>query len=604
MITNKKTYLLAALGALTLHCVGMHAMQQKTSAQMWYQSQIQSEIKKLNTSFAQLIGASQDFESRETVAKYVEQTRHDLDTVHGLIKQFNWCPGLIDQAVSHIKDKLVISDKTVWTGSYAITMLGKQFTLAQEMKNWLLASCNQLDGKETSVEYGKLRLMALKKDFKELRNALKEERFDRSYEYFDIKDTIKDKLKNKELSWWNDMCVNAHSLLVGNLDDYPQGNVLASKLEQQYKEKLLRQEIQSLEDTLEDGKQNYNDRLNQATEDYHKKFEEINTKPWNYDGINFCKDGSKLESTVVSPLTSIFTPTDELVFKDKQGNYNAFFDVIWQLCNVKSRQDILIGEKYFDSWNPVAYLCDKIATPFVGYETSEHIQEPSLGENISNGAMIADKFFLARDVLGEFPLAAACKCFSMLLACEPLRDAVVLLGVKQEEMDLLVKMKSDCHEYGFSLNDTLKFSQLINEDRLSLIVRLCIKAISKQPEKFARNFDELFKSTGAYLCNKAKTATDDHNLLTYVAQTNKRMCIAPIRAVQLPELGLVESLYASVFNKKTLATLAFIGLIYGSYRSGLPQWLIQKSKELPGSNIPLAALGFFAYKRISRYLKK
>ena len=593
-----KLYTVVALVAVVLQSAGVHAMQPKTSsAQLWYQSQMHKDVQKLNTSFAQLIGAAQDFESRENIKKYVEQTRNDLDVVHKDIKQCNWCPGLIDQAVSLIKDKLVVSQNTAWTGSYVRTGLAEQFTHAQEMKNWLLFACNQAETKKESVEYGKLQLMWLKKDFHATRDSLKKEKndFERSYEYFDMRDTLKDKQKNKELSLWSTLRLN-YNLACAGVNELVGGEPHSKKQEEQYKEELLNQEIQTLEDTL----QPYAARLSKLSENYSKNFNVINSKQWNYHEIKFSKDGAKEEvKGLVSPLTACLTPQDEVVFKDKQGNYNKFFDVIWQLCNVKSRQDILIGEKYLDSFSPVAYVCDKVGSIFVGYDSSDKVGQQSLGEKISTGAKIADRFFVLRDWLGAMPLAVGCKCFSMLLALPLLRDAVEIAGVGQDELDALVKIKSDLHEYGFSLNDTLKFSELINDDRLSLIIRLCMKAISKQPEKFARNFDAIFARMGEYMCTMSKTAGDEHALLSYLAHVNKNTYVAPIRAIVLPEPTFIESLYGNVMNKKTLAAVGLAGIIYGSYRSGAPKWILRKSQEIYASGY-LTALGMLAY----GYVKK
>lgn len=590
-ITSQKTYALVALGAIFMNFSGIAAMQETPSTQLWYQAKIHNKVQQLNYSFAQLIGATQDFASRETLKQYVEQTRKDLDTVHDMVKQFNWCPGLIDQAVAQIKDKLVVSFDTAWTGSYVKTDLGKQFTLAQDMKNWLLLACSQTDNKKESAEYAKLQLMWLEKDFLEIRHAFKEEecQFKESSEYLDLKYKIINKKNSQELSWWNNLCYETNLIWAGF------NGVMFGKEQEEHYKNLFDQEVETLEDTLNQ----HDTRLNKASLNYSANLNNIKNK--------------KITSLQGACLQ---TNTDELIFRNKQGELNSFYDLVWKLFNVKSRQNILIGENLCDDYNPIKYYFSVKANQWYnifGAETIQDMTEKSKGQKVVDVVKAVDVILYYRDLVGEIPSAVAVKCLSMLLASPALRDTVIAMGVPQNIMDKLVGIKLSCNENGFSINDVLQASSIIGDKDLGLVVKLVIKAIGKAPEKWVNSIDVALSSAREWIDSKgeldfssAKTAIDDHELLSYIAMANKNTYVSPIHVIEKPEQSVVslsESIYHNVVNKKTFAVLGLAGVVYGSYRSGLPQWALHKAKDVSG-NVSLASLGVFAYTYASGYWKK
>jgi hypothetical protein len=592
-IKNMFRFMAASLVALVVPVtVGMNS--KPTSAQLWYQSDVQKKVTRLNTSFAYLVGAakSKDLAPRDSIKKYVEQTKQDLDILSLTIQKYNWCPKIVEQAFGEIKSKLDVDYNTAWTGSYVITHLGEQFTLAQDMKNWLLCACDQTDNKKQSNEFMKLKLMWLEKDYLEIKRSIQEEEslFKRSSDYVVLKYQISAKKNQKELSWWNTIRLHT-SLASAGLRELVTGESVTKKQEQQYKEDLVNLEVTLLEDELNQ----YAIRLAKADKNYSDTIKQMRNQK-----ITFSK-----------PLFQ--TTKDELIFRDKQSQLNSFYDVMLQLFNAKPRQDVLMGEKVLDSYNPVKYGSGKVSTilaGWFGFAPAKDLQSNSVGHQVCETVKVVDTFLWGRDIVGGIPSAVVIKCCSMMLSSDLLCQTIVgsagLLGQSTDVkniIDDLRKFKKDIYEFGFTLNDLLEATKLIGSGRIQLLINLCCKAIRAQPEKFAGLLDDTIDDSREWFHSTARKAIDEDALLTYCSDVNFKTQFAPILYVEPRELTVTENVYNSISNNKMFAVMGFAATIYGGYRYGAHTWIAQKIRDVPVKD-SLANLGSWAYSFVAPSILK
>lgn len=591
----KRMFVIAGLMGLSLSGAGACAMQQQPPVQVWYQSQIHNSVKKLNTSFAYLIGATEDFESQETLAKYVGQTKKDLASLQTLLKNFNWCPDVLDKAFKQIDDKLVFDPNTAWTGSYVVTGLGQQFTLAQDMKNWLLTVCEQSDTKTQSIEYGTLQAMLCEKDYMAQCDSLKKEEkiFKQSCDYVALQYLIATKKNNQELGWLNTLSVDANSAW----NDFKEifGSELVTKQQKrEYRNNLLQQEIQDLEDQAD----TYALQLKQKHHEYVTDCEIFQAHKMNH-------------------LKGLCTQvnSDTLIFKDNQGNYNEFFDLIWQLAGESARKNFGICERVWDYCSPKKYFY-KIGADFgiigVDFKTEYPGIDESKGQKIAKITKILDTVISWRDFASVVPAAPAiaAQALTIVLNSPKLCNAIVSMGIQQKIIDLLVNMKNKGNDIGFTISDVVKASSIIGDQGFGLLVKLCMQAIARQPELYAHLFDTFFEGVNTWIDAKgepifssAKTALDDNELLTYVSLANKYNYVAPIHAPKPVEIKKPDTFYDTVVNKKTLGALGLGMVVYGSYRSGVHKWLLEKAKHVDVKE-SLSTLGGWAYAYGTGFLTK
>lgn len=567
MMNIKNKYSLLIAFSMICAISGMHGMQPSDSlAQKWYKPHLQNNVTKLNTSFAQLIGAVQDQKSREDIRKHADITVKELKNFNQLVEQFGWCPQLIDRAAKEIQKFLIVTDASEHE------QLERNFTIAQDMKNWLLASCDQTEKKHQSSEYSFLKLLLIEKQHYEARLA---HIHDKQITSQTMSNSIESKRSAQELSFWGGFWLSIYESMP-HLDS---GH---------YKTELLNKEIALQEKQLEKQLIYCDDEIKSV--DLWKE-----------------KEIQRLQKECSERTRSIYRqiPTD-LVFKNKEtGQPNIFFEVILQLFSAPARKDILIGEQFFDTYSPIRNLSRFGANclAFLGFVAPQGPQAKSTGHKVGDVVSLVDTLLVTQNTIGELPMATACKCLSMLLASHKLQDVVVgvamPLGKAQEvrkTLNELIDFKKSSNDIGLSLNDLLEAAKFIGNDRLGIVVRICCKAIKKQPEKFAGYVD----SISDYVYGSSKTAQDDDDLLSYVAVVNEESYVAPIREVR-PTWS--EALYNSVLSKKTVAVIGGISLLYGGYRYDMHKTIIQKAQEFPIKD-SLATVGAWMYNLAPTLFKK
>lgn len=567
MMNIKNKYSLLVAFSMICAISGIYGMQPSDSlAQKWYKPHLQTNVTKLNTSFARLIGAVQDQKSREEIRQHADITVKELKNFNQLVEQFGWCPQLIDRATKEIQKFLIVKDASEHE------QLERNFTIAQDMKNWLLASCDQTEKKHQSSEYSVLKLLLIEKQHYEARLA---HIHDKQITSQTISKSIEGKRSAQELSFWGDFWLSICESMP-HLDS------------EHYKAQLLNKEIASQEQQLEKQLVCYDQEIKSVDLWRDKEIQRLQKE---------CSERTRSIYRQIPP---------DLVFKNKETELpNIFFEVILQLFSAPARKDILIGEQFFDTYSPIRNLSRFGANclAFLGFVAPQGPQAKSTGHKVGDVVSLVDTLLVTQNTIGELPMATACKCLSMLLASPKLQDVVVgfamPLGKAQEvrkTFNDLIDFKKSSNDVGLSLNDLLEATKFIGNDRLGIVVRMCCKAIKKQPEKFAGYVDNI----SDYIYGSSKTAQDDDDLLSYIAAVNEESYSAPIREAK-PTWS--DTVYNGVFNKKTVAIIGGISLLYGGYSYDIHKTIIQKAKEFPIKD-SLVTAGAWMYTLVPNLLKK